>query len=559
MRRRILCPIVFALLMPLLAAAAPAGRVLLAAGEVVVIRDGRALRLATGAPIESRDVLRTGRDGHLQVRLTDDSLIALKPDSALSLERYRFEGTADGTENALFRLLKGGFRTVTGLIGRTNRDAYRVNAGIATIGIRGTAYALALCDGGNCVDAGGRPAPDGLYGTVTDGRIAATNGAGSGTFGIGDTFFTRGRDAPFQRLMTPPPFLAARLEALRRAATGTVGGTEAPHAGAPGNTGTGSPVAERLSTALSAGATGTDTLSGALTTAATNLLNPDGRTDLLPPADGFAIATPAIDGTPILRFGDRANALFDGGNRLTGFEFLDSSGNPAFRGTIGAGRFADIGRATVGDVVVTWGRWDGGIVQLASGQLVQGVPVLFASANGVAGNDVTRTDLGLVGTVHYGLVGGPAPVAVGLPAGATLVGSSMATRDLTIDFTSGSAFLDMELRFGYRLAGATTTTSQVFALTGSLTSANRGTANAGDFSGTPGVTCTGACSGSYSGTVQMGVGGPRGYDIAAVAGNVTATSGTFNASFLALHGAQAPPTSANLAGSLSVAGVQAPR
>lgn len=557
MRRRLIVPfllIVPLLLAPFVAVAAPAGRVLLAAGEAVAIRDGRALRLVVGSAVEPRDLLRTGRDGHLQVRLSDESLIALKPDSALSLERYRFDGRTDGTENAFFRLVRGGFRTVTGLIGRTNRDAYRVNAGVATIGIRGTAYALALCDAGSCVDANGKPAPDGLYGTVTDGQIAANNRAGGGTFGIGDSFFTRGQDSPFQRLLAPPAFLAARLDGLRRTAAaqnGSGSGDDTSSGGTPPRTGerrdrNGNDIDDRLERALAAPATGTDPLAGSLTTAASNLLNDDGRTGLLPPADGFVIATPAINGSPILRFGDRGNGLFDGGNRLTGFEFTDFYGTLLARGTIGGGNFTDIGRAAIGDVVVTWGRWDGGVIQLASGQIAQNTPLLFASANGVAGNTAGSANLGLVGTVQYAFAGGPAPVAVGLPVGVNLVGSSMLTKELTIDFTHGSAFLDMELRFRYQLAGASTTTAQVLTLTGSLSSTGAGIQNSGDFSGSPGVSCAGACgTGGYTSTVQMGVGGPKGYDIAAVAGNVTANGGTFNASFLGLHGAQAP-TSANL-------------
>jgi hypothetical protein len=554
MRRRPIATfllIVPLLLAPAVAMAAPAGRVLLAAGEVIAIRDGRALRLAVGSAVEPRDLLRTGLDGHLQVRLSDESLIALKPGSALSLERYRFDGRADGTENAFFRLVKGGFRTVTGLIGRANRDAYRVNAGVATIGIRGTAYALALCEGGGCIDAGGRPAPDGLYGTVTDGQIAANNRAGGGTFGIGESFFTRGQDAPFQRLLAPPAFLAARLEGLRRAAAGQSGRGEdtasdpsAPTTGRTDRTDTDAPLTQVAGTTT----TGTDPLAGSLTTAASNLLNDDGRIDILPPADGFVIATTAIAGNPLLRFGDRVEGLFDGGNRLTGFEFTDYYGTLQARGTIGGGSFADLGRAAVGDVVVTWGRWDGGVIQLGSGQIVQNTPLLFGTANGVSGNTAGSANLGLVGTVQYAFVGGPGPIALGGPAGTAYAGGSMLTKDLTIDFTQGTAFLDMELRLNYRSLGTTSVSTQVLTLTGSLSATSAGIRNSGDFSGSPGVTCAGPCgTGGYTSTVQMGVGGPKGYDIAVVAGNVSNSDGSLSASFLGLHGAKAP-TSANLIG-----------
>lgn len=46
-------------------------------------------------------------------------------------------------------LLKGGFRTLSGLLGKTRRDQYKVDgAVVATIGIRGTEYAAQLNDGG---------------------------------------------------------------------------------------------------------------------------------------------------------------------------------------------------------------------------------------------------------------------------------------------------------------------------------------------------------------------------------------------------------------------------
>jgi hypothetical protein len=53
----------------------------------------------------------------------------------------------------VLRLLKGGFRTVTGLIGkRGNTDAYKLRAGTATIGIRGTDFSSRLCATKDCRD-----------------------------------------------------------------------------------------------------------------------------------------------------------------------------------------------------------------------------------------------------------------------------------------------------------------------------------------------------------------------------------------------------------------------
>lgn len=88
----------------------------------------------------------------------------------------------DGSR-AFFRLVKGGFRSVSGLIGKVNQDNYRVSTPVATIGIRGTRYSARLCQG-DCADWGeivsklrsaGRAAKPGqtvLVTTVEEGKIA---------------------------------------------------------------------------------------------------------------------------------------------------------------------------------------------------------------------------------------------------------------------------------------------------------------------------------------------------------------------------------------------------
>lgn len=52
----------------------------------------------------------------------------------------------NGASRAIFSLLKGGFRTVSGLIGKINHDEYQVATPVATIGIRGTDYLVVICD-----------------------------------------------------------------------------------------------------------------------------------------------------------------------------------------------------------------------------------------------------------------------------------------------------------------------------------------------------------------------------------------------------------------------------
>ncbi len=48
-------------------------------------------------------------------------------------------------DGALLRLLKGGLRTVTGLMGKRRPDAFQLGTATATIGIRGTDFVVRVC------------------------------------------------------------------------------------------------------------------------------------------------------------------------------------------------------------------------------------------------------------------------------------------------------------------------------------------------------------------------------------------------------------------------------
>ncbi len=122
--------------------AAAVGEVVFATGTPQA-RDaaGASRRLARGAAIFSVDTLITKARERMQLSLIDDSYISIQP----------------GSEEAHYRLIKGGIRALTGLIGKDNPEAYRVNTAVATIGIRGTGHSTRFCQG----DCGSRK--DGLY------------------------------------------------------------------------------------------------------------------------------------------------------------------------------------------------------------------------------------------------------------------------------------------------------------------------------------------------------------------------------------------------------------
>ncbi len=131
-----------------------AGHVGYTSGTLVAQRaDGTVKVLAPKSEVLAGDMLITAKDSYAQVKMEDGAQMTLRPNSNLRIEAYHFSQDAPQSDNAIFRLLKGGFRTLTGLIGkRGNADAYQVRAASATIGIRGTDFSSRLCATKDCQD-----------------------------------------------------------------------------------------------------------------------------------------------------------------------------------------------------------------------------------------------------------------------------------------------------------------------------------------------------------------------------------------------------------------------
>ncbi len=230
-----------------LARAEIVGLVLMTAGETSALREGRVVPLKFGASIEGRDTLQTGPRSNLQVRLSDESILSLREQTQLRIEDYKYAGKPDGSESAIFQLVKGAFRTVTGLIGRADNSRYAVRTPSATIGIRGTMYAAGVCDK-DCFNADGSAAPDGLYGMVIGqshgtNKLALTNKAGETIVRQGQVFFVASDSAAPELLLEPPAHLIDKLAGAGKAdrptaaAMGLPGASEGTVSGALGGLG----------------------------------------------------------------------------------------------------------------------------------------------------------------------------------------------------------------------------------------------------------------------------------------------------------------------------------
>jgi hypothetical protein len=252
----------------------PAGRIIAAVGAVTAERaDGTSRPLRRRSEVYAGDILVTGPKATAQVRFTDNGLLQIQPNSRFQINEYRFSGKEDGSESAVFKLLKGGMRSITGAIGHTNKENYKVDTPVATIGLRGTDWGAYFCEGGACRDGRGRPLADGLYCGVASGGVRATNRGGQGEYGKDAYFYVADQNTKPVPLTAPPGVVFG--------SSGDGGGTGDDTTGAPAGDSTGSSTfSTSTSTASAAGTSSAGASTGLSTgftsTSSQSLLNPTG-------------------------------------------------------------------------------------------------------------------------------------------------------------------------------------------------------------------------------------------------------------------------------------------
>lgn len=132
------------------AALAEVGEVQYLTGTLSVQKpDGSVRILSQRSKIEVGDTLTTQRDSFAQINFADGSRSTMRPNTQLRIDEFKFSQDKPESDSLLFRLVKGGLRTITGLIGkRGNLDAWKLRTSTATIGIRGSSGDTLECSQG---------------------------------------------------------------------------------------------------------------------------------------------------------------------------------------------------------------------------------------------------------------------------------------------------------------------------------------------------------------------------------------------------------------------------
>jgi hypothetical protein len=117
------------------------------AGVLKSVRGEVSLRNAKGIARPARageqvlptDRIVTGADAAASLVLRDGTVMVLGPVSQLDLKAFQFDAVTH-KGNLLVSLLQGSMRMLTGLLGKTEPEAVRIDTGSAYVGIRGTDF-----------------------------------------------------------------------------------------------------------------------------------------------------------------------------------------------------------------------------------------------------------------------------------------------------------------------------------------------------------------------------------------------------------------------------------
>lgn len=137
-----LIPVFVTLLLswPVVACAAEAaGLFQVVVGDVRVQgANGQVRAAAKGGNLYEGDRVITEDGALAQVKFVDGGLMSIRANSEFVLDKFSYAGPQDAKPSIFMSLVRGGLRSITGLIGQKNRDGYKIATSTATIGIRGT-------------------------------------------------------------------------------------------------------------------------------------------------------------------------------------------------------------------------------------------------------------------------------------------------------------------------------------------------------------------------------------------------------------------------------------
>lgn len=420
-----------------------AGSVTFATGSVSAERQPAA-PLAKGDTVLVTDNVITGDASRAQLLMIDGARVAIRPNSRLLIEEYSYEAaaaaagttaiTTSADNSSVISLVKGGFRTITGAIGKEDPSDYEVRTAVGVLGIRGTNFAVLLCVGDCNTAPGVTPGtvvPDGLYLMVTEGIIVFSNEVADIELTAGEfAFIPLDTRQPTRLDAAPPVFIDDsdfRFEADTDTSTAPppddstaqpesddsslvgfdedLGTRRAPDSNAPDPSSTNqgdsdsSEAPKQSIQGIDSDGTQIDLTPGGTPEPGNRTMNfstgPLGAVD--------TVWTASLDNEP-------SQYQLDGDNNLIGFGGLYPTRTGADTATFEIGTASNVETGFDSITVLRWGRWAGGTATITLSDGSDASQDLGSqSVHWISGPDSGAPVMPIAGAASYSLIGATSP------------------------------------------------------------------------------------------------------------------------------------------------------
>ena len=107
-------------------------------GDARIERANENIVVKIGVSLLEKDIIHTTKNAKVQLIFKDDTIVTLGKNSALNIETYLYDIKNPKNSKTNLNFFKGAFKTITGKIGKINREKFKLKTKSASIGIRGT-------------------------------------------------------------------------------------------------------------------------------------------------------------------------------------------------------------------------------------------------------------------------------------------------------------------------------------------------------------------------------------------------------------------------------------
>ncbi|MGY8526648.1 FecR family protein [Paracidovorax citrulli] len=119
-----------------------AGKAVVVVGSVEARRNGEAVSVASGNDVAEGTTIETSQGAHVYIVTADKGFISVRPNSSVTIERYRYDAASPGKTEIKIVLNHGVVRSISGSGAQAAKENYRMNTPVVALGIRGTDFSV---------------------------------------------------------------------------------------------------------------------------------------------------------------------------------------------------------------------------------------------------------------------------------------------------------------------------------------------------------------------------------------------------------------------------------